>query len=106
MTDAWGIADGYHDAFGEWRVPSPTTREALRRAMRAEGEAPPPAPLIVRHAGERIEIPEGARLVLGDGGELDVGGALPVDGPPGYRALHPVDAGPPNRVIVSPGRCV
>ena len=31
--------------------------------MRAEGDAPPPAPLIVRHAGERIEIPERARLV-------------------------------------------
>jgi 4-alpha-glucanotransferase len=106
MTDAWGIADGYHDAFGEWRVPSPTTREALRRAMRAEGEAPPPAPLIVRHAGERIEIPERARLVLEDGGELDVDGALPADVPPGYHELHPVDDGPPIRVIVSPGRCV
>src|SRR5204863_237968 len=29
MTDAWGIADGYHDAFGEWRAPTPATHEAL-----------------------------------------------------------------------------
>jgi 4-alpha-glucanotransferase len=106
MTDAWGIADGYHDAFGEWRVPSPATREALRRAMRAEGDAPPPAPLIVRRTGERVEIPERARLVLEDGTELDVDGALPADVPPGYHELHPVDDGPPIRVILSPGRCV
>jgi 4-alpha-glucanotransferase len=106
MTDVWGIADGYHDAFGEWRVPSPTTREALRRAMRAEGDAPPPAPLIVGRAGERIEIPERARLVLEDGTETDVDGTLPIDVPPGYHELRLTDDDPPIRVIVSPGRCL
>jgi len=56
MTDPWGIADGYHDALGAWRVLSPATREALRRAMGAEGDAPPPAPVIVGRAGERVDI--------------------------------------------------
>ena len=105
MTDPWGIADGYHDAFGNWRVPSPTTRESLRRAMGAEGDAPPPAPLLVRRAGERIEIPAPARLVLEDGATLDVNGTLPADVPSGYHELHPRDDGPPIRLIVSPGRC-
>src|SRR2546428_7805339 len=70
MTDAWGIADGYHDALGEWRVLSTATREALRRAMGAEGDAPPPAPVIVGRAGERVDIAAPARLVLGDGAAL------------------------------------
>src|SRR5262249_51460044 len=104
MTDSWGIADGYHDAFGEWRTLSPTTREALRRAMGAEGDAPPPPPVLVRRAGERIEIPASARLVLEDGGELDVDGTLPSDIPLGYHELRPADDGPPLRLIVSPGR--
>lgn len=106
MTDAWGIADGYHDAFGEWRVPSRQTREALRHAMRAEGDAPPPAPVIVRRAGERIDIPERVRLALEDGTELDFDGTLPADIPLGYHELRPADDGPPIRLIVSPGRCV
>jgi 4-alpha-glucanotransferase len=105
VTDAWGIAEGYHDAFGEWRVPSPATREALLRAMGAEGDAPPPAPVIVRSPGQRIEIPEPARLVLEDGAVLDFDGTLPADIPPGYHELRPRDDGPPIRLIVSPGRC-
>ena len=105
MTDAWGIADGYHDAFGEWRVPSPTTREALRRTMGAEGDAPSPAQVVVRRAGERIEIPEPARLELEDGAVLDVEGTLPADVPAGYHRVYPADDGPPIRLIVSPGRC-
>jgi len=105
MTDAWGIAHGYHDAFGEWRTLSPTTRETLRRAMGAEGDAPPPPPVLVRRAGERIEIPAPARLVLEDGGTLDVDGTLPHDVPSGYHEVRPADDGPPIRLIVSPGRC-
>jgi 4-alpha-glucanotransferase len=105
MTDAWGIADGYHDAFGEWRTLSPATRETLRRAMGAEGDAPPPPPVLVRRAGERIEIPTPARLVLENGGMLDVDGTLPPDIPFGYHELRPADDGPPRRLIVSPGRC-
>jgi 4-alpha-glucanotransferase len=103
--DPWGIADGYDDAFGERRVPSPATREALRRAMGAEGDAPPPAPVLVRRAGQRIDIPEPSRLVLEGGAALDFDGTVPVDVPPGYHELLPGDDGPPIRLIVSPGRC-
>jgi 4-alpha-glucanotransferase len=105
MTDAWGIADGYHDAFGKWRAPSPTTRETLRRAMGAEGDTPSPPPVLVRRAGEPVEIPSPARLVLEDGGELDIDGTLPGDVPSGYHELRPADDGPPIRLIVCPGRC-
>src|SRR5216117_2445978 len=105
MTGAWGIADGYHDALGEWRVLSTATREALRRAMGAEGDAPPPAPVIVGRAGERVDIAAPARLVLEDGAALDFDGTLPVDVPSGYHELQPGDDGPPIRLIVSPGRC-
>jgi 4-alpha-glucanotransferase len=105
MTDPWGIADGYHDAFGEWRTLSPATREALRHAMGAEGDAPSPPPLLVQRAGEPIAIPTPARLILEDGATLDVSGTLPPDVPLGYHDLHPADDGPPIRLIVSPGRC-
>jgi len=105
MTGSWGIAEGYHDAFGEWRVLTPSTRDALRGAMGAEGEAPPPVPLLVRRVGERIEIPEPARVVLEDGATFDVDGVLPDDMPPGYHQILPRDDGPPIRLIVSPWRC-
>jgi 4-alpha-glucanotransferase len=104
MTDSWGITEGYHDAFGEWRVLTPSTRDALRNAMGAEGDAPPPVPLLVRRVGEHIEIPEPARVVLEDGATLDVDGTLP-DVPPGYHQILPRDDGPPIRLIVSPGQC-
>jgi 4-alpha-glucanotransferase len=105
MTDAWGIAEGYEDALGTWRPLSAPTREALRRAMGADRGEPPPAPLIVRRAGEAIAIPEPARLVLEDGAAIDFEGILPVALPPGYHELLPRDDGPPIRVIVTPGRC-
>src|SRR5262249_62092053 len=59
----------------------------------------------VRRAGEPIDIPAPARLVLEDGGELDIEGALPRDVPAGYHELRPADDGPPIRLIVSPGSC-
>jgi 4-alpha-glucanotransferase len=105
MMDAWGIADGYHDAFGTWRAPSPTTRETLRRAMGAEGDAPPPPPVLVRRVGEPIDVPAPAQLGLEDGRVLDVDGRMPRDVPPGYHELRPADDGPPITVIVGPGRC-
>src|SRR5262249_20086764 len=59
----------------------------------------------VRRAGEPIDIPAPAQLVLEDGGELDIEGALPRDVPAGYHELRPADDGPPIRLIVSPGSC-
>src|SRR5438445_13095284 len=72
--------------------------------MGAEGDAPAPAPVIVRRAGERIDIPEPTRLILEDGAELDFDGTLPADVPPGYHELRPRDDGPPIRLVVSPAR--
>jgi 4-alpha-glucanotransferase len=105
MTDAWGIAEGYEDALGTWRPVSPGTRQALRRAMGADEDAPTPGPVMVRRVGERIHVPEPTRLVLEDGTALDFDGVLPVDVPPGYHELLTSDDGPPIRLIVSPGRC-
>jgi 4-alpha-glucanotransferase len=105
ITDAWSIADGYEDALGVWRPLAPATRAALRRAMGAEGDAPPPAPVRVVRAGERIDVPRPARLVLEDGAALDFDGTLPADVPPGYHRLLPGDAAAPIRLIVPPGRC-
>jgi 4-alpha-glucanotransferase len=105
MTDAWGIADGYEDAHGTWQPLSTTTREALRHAMGADAAVPPPAPVMVRRAGEAIVVPEPAQLVLEDGTCLDFEGTLPVDVPAGYHELLTGDDGPPIRVIVTPGRC-
>jgi 4-alpha-glucanotransferase len=104
-VDAWGLADGYEDSRGTWRPLSNETREALHRAMGVEGDAPPPAPVMVRRAGETLDIPEPARLVLEDGATLDFDGVLPLDVPHGYHELLPRDDGPPIRLIVTPGRC-
>src|SRR5688500_20373857 len=86
-TDAWSIADGYEDALGVWRPLAPSTRAALRAAMGAEGDAPPPAPVMVVRSGERHVIEQRAHDALEDGRRLDVDGATPADLPPGYHVL-------------------
>jgi 4-alpha-glucanotransferase len=104
-TDAWSITDGYEDALGVWRPLAPRTHTALRAAMGADGEAPPPARVIVVRAGDRREVAGPGRIELEDGGALDVGRSLPADLPPGYHALSLRDDAEPTRLIVAPRRC-
>jgi 4-alpha-glucanotransferase len=105
VTDAWSIADGYEDARGVWHPLAPATRAALRTAMGAEGEAPPPARVMVVRAGERRAVPTPARIALEDGGRLDVDHALPADLPLGYHSLSTRQSDEPTLLIVAPPRC-
>src|SRR5687767_6565603 len=104
-TDAFSIADGYEDALGVWRPLAPRTRAALRAAMSAEGDAPPPARVIVARTGERRDIAGPGRIVLEDGRTLDVERSLPPDLPPGYHSLALRADVEPTRLIVAPQRC-
>jgi 4-alpha-glucanotransferase len=103
--DAWSIADGYEDALGVWRPLPPRTRVAIRAAMGAEGDHPPPAPVMVVRTGERRAVAVRGRIVLEDGGTVDVDRTLPSDLPPGYHALTLGDEAEPTRLIVAPRRC-
>ena len=104
-TDAFSIADGYEDALGVWRPLASGTRAAIRAAMGAEGDAPPPARVIVVRTGERRDIAGRGRIVLEDGQTLDVERSLPRDLPPGYHSLALRGDVEPTRLIVAPRRC-
>lgn len=105
MTDAWSIADGYEDALGVWHPLAPATRAALRAAMGAEGDEPPPARVMVVRAGQRRAVPGPGRIALEDGGTMDVEYALPRDLPLGYHVLSTRNSAEPMRLIVAPPRC-
>jgi 4-alpha-glucanotransferase len=105
MTDAWSIADGYEDALGVWRPLTPAARAAIRAAMGAGDDAPPPARVSVVRAGERHPVRGPGRLTLEDGGTIDIDQALPADLPLGYHALSTRGDAEPRRLIVAPGRC-
>jgi 4-alpha-glucanotransferase len=104
-VDAWGISDGYHDIFGEWRVTSPATRAAIMAAMGAAPDASPPASgILVAREGQHVTLPGPGELRLEDGAVIPVGDALPPDIPLGYHQLH--HAGEePLPVVVAPARC-
>jgi 4-alpha-glucanotransferase len=101
---AWGIAPGYHDVRGQW-VPSPPAGvEAALAAMRAIGDAPPPAGTWVVRRADGVHVPWSARLRTEDGECRVVSGWVPPeDLPVGYHSL----SGPVGdvRLIVSPGIC-
>ena len=104
-TDPWSIDDGYFDALGEWRATSASTHRTIVRAMGADPDTPPAAPRVrVLRAGQTAAANARGRLVLEDGGDVPVDGALPADLPLGYHTLHEDDL-PPARVIVVPPRC-
>jgi 4-alpha-glucanotransferase len=104
-TDAWSIADGYEDALGVWRPLAPRTRAAIRAAMSAEGEAPPPARVIVVRAADRRQVAGPGRIEFEGGGTREVGRSLPTDLPPGYHTLSLRDEAEPTKLIVAPRRC-
>jgi 4-alpha-glucanotransferase len=101
---AWGIALGHHHVRGDW-VPAPAAGvEAALRAMRASGDAPPPAGTWVVRRSDGVHVPWSARLTTEDGECRVVSGWVPPeDLPLGYHHL----SGPIGdvRLIVSPGSC-
>jgi 4-alpha-glucanotransferase len=105
--DAWGIEDGYIDTRGAWHATRPETRAALRGAMDAEGDAPPPGKeiLVVRRGGTLPDVGGPAELTLEDGATLRVDGSLPPDLPLGYHELRPLDGRPGPWLVVAPSRC-
>ncbi len=102
-AEAWGIAPGFHDIAGRWRMPGPEAQAALLAAMGAAGAEPDAAgaPLVVT-AGEQPAVPE-PELLTEDGALLELDGRLPAELPPGYHRLR--DDRRERRLIVSPGRC-
>ncbi|MEZ7124286.1 4-alpha-glucanotransferase [Nonomuraea sp. AD125B] len=130
MTDAWGIDHEYEDAAGRHQRVPPETVAALRAVIgappdlggdgpgepgvggrggpgeqgtRARGRGGPAEPeTLVMRRGDQIGI---ADLVLEDGAELRVDGALPPDLPYGYHTLRRPGEDTAHRLIVSPGRC-
>lgn len=108
-SDAWGIDDGYQDAHEIWRETEPETRAALLAGMgvAAAAESPPErAVQIVRQRTSPRPFHAG-KLVLEDGGVVQVAGRFPKDLPLGYHTLWPSDESiAPIRVIATPGECV
>jgi 4-alpha-glucanotransferase len=100
----WGVDTGYHDLWGNWHEAPESTLQAISAAMNAEGDAPPPAPVIFVRRGESKSLGAPADLRLEDGGQLTVEDRLPPDLPIGYHEVV-VGDGPPRRLIVTPGRC-
>ncbi|MER7619773.1 4-alpha-glucanotransferase, partial [Nonomuraea wenchangensis] len=105
MTDAWGIDHEYEDAAGRHQRVPPETVAALRAVIGAppdvSGGPEEPETLVMRR-GDRVGA---ADLVLEDGAELRVDGALPPDLPYGYHTLRRPGDDTAHRLIVSPGRC-
>jgi len=104
-TDAWSIADGYEDALGVWRPVSAESRRAVRAAMSAEGDAPPPGRVLVVRAGEAHGIDGPGRITLESQETLDVDRRLPADLPLGYHTLVTRSEPEPRTLIVAPARC-
>lgn len=108
-SDAWGIDDGYQDAHQVWRETEPEIRAAILAGMgvAAAAELPPEkAVQIVRQRTSPRPFQAG-KLVLEDGGVVQVAGRFPKDLPLGYHTLWPSDESiAPIRVIATPGECV
>jgi 4-alpha-glucanotransferase len=96
------IARTYLDSGGvEHAIPAAT----IERLGRALGSPPADAgdagPIVARRGQP---VPVTGRLLLEDGGSLEVDGVLPADCPLGYHTLTRPD-GQQQRLIVGPGRC-
>jgi 4-alpha-glucanotransferase len=106
VHDAWGVADGYHDARGLWHDTTPEARAALHRAFDADGADPPPHPgMWFVDPGDAASLWNPCDLVLEDNTVLSGISALPPDLPLGYHWLHPLDGWAPVQLVVTPRRC-
>jgi 4-alpha-glucanotransferase len=105
VSSAWGIAEGYHDISGRWVQPDPETVSRLLAVLGATGPAPPPSPVRVVRAGERLVLEEPHEVTTEDGRSVPAPDGLPADLELGYHTLTRVRDGRSWRLIVSPGRC-
>jgi 4-alpha-glucanotransferase len=104
-TDRWGIDPGYQDCDRRWRPASEETRRAIRKAMRVEEAARPPAARVrVVRPGESAGLRGPGELLLEDGRTIAVDAALPAHLPFGYHDFQP-RRGKPVRLILTPGAC-
>jgi 4-alpha-glucanotransferase len=106
MLDAarWGIDAGYWDVGGNWHTTPESTIQKILGTMGADTvEPPPPGAVTVRLDHSLPPVPRG-RVLLEDGGDIDVDGPLPRDLPAGYHRFEG-EAGESFSLIVSPGRC-
>ena len=98
----WGVLPGYRDTRGQWRPVSPEVRSAVLNAMGVDGdEPPPPSPVRIVSAGDRLQ--SAGELVLEDGADLGFVAELPRDLPFGYHRLRTGDD--ELLLIAAPQRC-
>jgi 4-alpha-glucanotransferase len=102
--DEWGIEERFEDSFGELRITSDKTREAIRDTMGDQPAIGETDPIVIRSGrGKLLDTP--AELTLEDGTSLGTVSELPADLPLGYHSLHRLDLPKPIRIIVSPKVC-
>ncbi|MDQ3979650.1 MAG: 4-alpha-glucanotransferase, partial [Actinomycetota bacterium] len=103
---AWGVAERYQRADGEWVDAPEATLDAILGSMGAgDGDRPPDSEgVCVVHAGQPVDFGRPVRLTTEDGGDLDLDGPLPPDVPLGYHTVTDREDGSEVRLIVSPGR--
>jgi 4-alpha-glucanotransferase len=105
-TDGWGVDDGWSDTGDQWHAAPHATIRAIAAAMgRTDAAEPPGRPVWVVRPGATATAPPGWGLVLEDGTDLGVTGALPPDLPLGLHHLVDPDGRSGATVLVSPGRC-
>jgi 4-alpha-glucanotransferase len=100
---AWGILPGHHHVRGEWIPASEVGTAAALAAMGADGPEPPPTPIWVVTAEERVGIPGRGVVHTEEGGRIEVRDRCPAL-PLGYHRIELADQ--EVRLIVSPGRCL
>ena len=103
------MAEGYADATGEWREPSPDTVEAVLSALGATDEDPPAQPPVVAaRPGSVVASDRPTELVTEDGATLALapGERLPPDLPLGYHTLVDPEDGSRRTLVLGPGECL
>lgn len=106
--DPWGVVDGYFDARDQWTETPTDTRAALLAAMGVDEANPVPPqgdPVRVVRTGDSPPWDPG-ELRLEDGTKVPVAKRLPPDLPLGYHEFWSDSRQTPQRVIVSPEKCL